>query len=109
MNLVYNRTFYVAGVKFHHLGEVINKLKNGDYLSLVPEPSNPHDKFAIRIEFTDDEHENFMLGYIPARFSEDLSEIIKNESLTISCRIKTLDPTAEPWTQLMVNVIGEIK
>lgn len=50
--------FYIAGVRYrsgidNHLGEFVGRL--------VPEPNNPHDPNAIRIQAPDGTH----LGYVP--------------------------------------------
>jgi hypothetical protein len=43
-------------------------MRKGDRLTLVREPSNPHDANAIRIEW-----QGRMLGYVPRRDNADLA------------------------------------
>lgn len=52
----------VAGESFGDRQKVIARLKAGDPVRLVPEPDNPHDPFAIRVEAR-----GGMIGYVPAR------------------------------------------
>ena len=53
----------------HYDGKgVWERMKNGDRLTLVREPSNPHDANAIRIEW-----QGHMLGYVPRRENADLA------------------------------------
>ena len=41
------RSFYIAGVKFHQLATIIEKLKVNNKLTLVPEPTNKFDPNAV--------------------------------------------------------------
>lgn len=53
----------------HYDGKAVwERMKKGDRLTLVREPSNPHDANAIRIEW-----EGHMLGYVPRRENADLA------------------------------------
>lgn len=56
----------------HYDGKgVWERMKKGDRLTLVREPSNPHDANAIRIEW-----QGHMLGYVPRRENVDLARQI---------------------------------
>lgn len=56
----------------HYDGKgVWERMKKGDRLTLVREPSNPHDANAIRIEW-----QGHMLGYVPRRENADLARQI---------------------------------
>lgn len=67
--------FYIAGVGYrsgidNHLGEFVGRL--------VPEPNNPHDPNAIRIESPDGAH----LGYVP---KDRTNEVRAYASLPCPC------------------------
>jgi len=94
---VIERTFFIAGVKFHDLGKVIKDLFEGVGLTLVAEPKNKFDPNAIRIE-----HEGTMLGYVPKKFSAEISAALEVDS--IECKITKLSPSAKPWEQCEVSV-----
>jgi hypothetical protein len=61
----------VAGFVYYDGRAVWERMKAGDRLKLVREPSNPHDASAIRIEW-----EGHALGYLPRRDNADLSRQI---------------------------------
>lgn len=61
----------VAGFVYYDGGAVWERMKAGDRLALVREPSNPHDANAIRIEW-----QGHPLGYLPRRDNADLSRQI---------------------------------
>lgn len=96
-------TFHIAGVKHHQLQDVIDQLSTGDFLNLTLEPSNPYDSFAVRIEYVNNEGNETMLGYVPQKFSQDISEAI-TKGTKLNCQIENLDPEAKPWKQCFVSI-----
>ena len=65
-------TFKIAGVKFHEYKKVIDKISENDILKLEPEPTNPYDPNAVKILY-----QNTMLGYVPKKFSSEVSASIE--------------------------------
>lgn len=68
------RTFYVAGVKFRPDPAALLELVTKHHIHgcrLVGEPSNQHDKFAVKVLVM---HENVLhlLGYVPKPINVDL-------------------------------------
>ena len=96
------RKFYVAGVKFHELKTVINKVKEDDTLVLVPEPDNNYDANAVKILYPG-EDKDVMVGYVPQRISSEISGAI-DAGLPITCHVVSITPSAKPWEQLMVEI-----
>ena len=99
--------FYVAGVQFHQAKTVLNKLTEGETLELVPEPENKFDPNAIAVKWTPgewvDEPEFIMLGYVPKKFSAEVSAFMEiNENVV--CVLTKLNPSAKPWEQLKVVI-----
>jgi len=93
-----NRTFYIAGVQFRTgLKEVGADLKAGMELDLVPEPENEYDPNAVAIH-----HEGTHLGYVPKKFSSDVSAILEIDELV--CTITKVDMSLKPWEQCEVTV-----
>ena len=93
-----NRTFYIAGVQFRTgLKEVGADLKAGMELDLVPEPENEYDPNAVAIH-----HEGTHLGYVPKRFSSEITSII--EIADIICTIDEVDMSLKPWEQCKVTI-----
>ncbi len=91
------RTFHIAGVQHHQLKHVIADLEAGLTLDLVPEPDNKFDSNAVRIE-----HNKIMLGYVPKKFSSEISALLELEDL--ECVIEKLDSKAPPWEQCSVTI-----
>ena len=97
----YNYEFYVAGVKFHQLKEIIGELEVGNELILQPEPTNKFDPNAVKILY-DYEETPFMLGYVPAKISASVSASFEVGSC--ECIITELNPAEKPWLQLKVGI-----
>ncbi len=96
------KEFYIAGVKFHKLATVINKLRIGIRLTLTPEPTNRFDPNAVKIEYHDFD-ELVMLGYVPKKFSSEISARFDID-LNFECVITELNPGAKPWEQCKVVI-----
>ena len=58
----------LAGFVYYEGSKVWERMKKGDVLTLVREPSNTHDSNAIRLEW-----QGQMLGYVPRRDNADLA------------------------------------
>ena len=87
-NVITNRT----------LQKVIEDLKEDDELDLICEPDNKFDPNAIRIEF-----EDTMLGYVPKKFSAEVSAALE-VGHDLECKITKLTPSAKPWEQCEVTI-----
>jgi hypothetical protein len=99
------KQFFIAGVQFHELKTIIDKLEVGNYLQLTPEPTNKFDPNAIRIEcFTADG--DIMCGYVPKKFSSEIAALI-SIGTNLECEITELNKNAKPWEQCKV-VIKEV-
>lgn len=97
-------TFYIAGVQYHDINSVINSLKKDTRLQLVAEPTNKYDPNAVRIEYVGDK-EDTMLGYVPRRFSSEISAAIELGK-PLECVITHIDPKAKPWEKCKVEIRG---
>ena len=58
----------LAGFVYYDGKAVWDRIKTGDRLTLIREPTNPHDANAVRIEW-----QGHMLGYVPRRDNADLA------------------------------------
>lgn len=96
------REFYIAGVQYHEMKNVIGTLEEGDSLDLIPEPSNKYDPNAVRIEVM---HlgASVMLGYVPRKFSPEVRAAL-DIGTDLQCQITRLSPAAKPWEQCMVCI-----
>lgn len=91
------RTFYIAGVQFHEMKNVISDLNEGQTLSLVPDPENKFDPNAVCIK-----HEDTMLGFVPKTFSSEIAAML--ELCELKCTIEKLNRSASPWEQCRVVI-----
>lgn len=75
---VYN----IAGINYR--GDLTNALGTNEAV-LIPEPTNPHDPNAIRIELTDGTH----VGYIPADQTAEAAKHLQSPTYAIIRRTQT--------------------
>lgn len=103
-NITYKVThkFFIAGVQHHQMHKVLDRIKNGYFLQLVPEPTNKYDPNAIKIVFPVAQ-EDIMLGYVPKRFSSEVSASIELDKV-LECVIVTFNKSAKPWEQCKVEI-----
>ena len=94
-------SFYIAGVQFHEMKNVISDLSKGDELDLVPEPWNKYDPNAVAIQAC-----GTILGYVPKKFSSEVSAMLE-VGKELTCVIAELKPQSKPWEQCKVD-IGEL-
>jgi hypothetical protein len=59
------QTSLTAGLSHHEAKSVWEQMKPGDALMLAREPSNPHDRNAVRVEWN-----GHVLGYLPRAENE---------------------------------------
>lgn len=92
------KTFYIAGVQFYQLKNIIGDLKEGDHLDITAEPDNQYDSNAVKITYKDT-----MLGYVPRTISSDIAAMLDIGS-PHKCTITTLTPENKPWEQCEVTI-----
>jgi len=90
--------FPVAGFGFHEGPKVILQLQPGDELMLVPEPENPHDARAIRIEAC-----GRHIGYVPRSENRQLIRLLE-QGAELRAHVIRVQPGAESWDVLRVGV-----
>ncbi len=95
--------FYIAGVQHHEAKTVINNLKVGDLLYMIPEPTNKFDPNAIRLIHSTPEEGNTMLGFVKGKLSADIAAFMEVED-NVKCEIIELTPSAKPWEQIKVKI-----
>ena len=93
----------LAGFMYYDGKGVWERMKKGDRLTLVREPSNPHDANAIRIEW-----QGHMLGYVPRRENADLARQIDLGART-EARITALSKAANGRHQISYEISVPLK
>lgn len=98
------REFYVAGVR--HSSECLGRdcggrppVNNGDELTLLREPENEHDEFAVRMLASSGE----LVGYVPRYYSKGISDRL-DRKMPYSCKIIGIDREHNCGTCLKVRL-----
>ena len=92
--------FYVAGVQFHDLKSIADKIEVGTILQLTLEPTNKYDSNAVIIEY-----QGFFLGYVPKKFSAMIAGYLTTDE--IICTVLTIDMKKKTYEQLEVELTTE--
>lgn len=88
----------IAGFRYHEGPDIMVYLQVGDEVQLTPEPENPHDPWAVRVE-----HQKSRLGYLPRTHNEAVSRLLQQE-VPVQCTITRVDANAPPWEAVRVQV-----
>ena len=100
------RTFYIAGVQFRPKEEIKKAMKEikADFrLVLIPEPTNKFDPNAVKILYITDDLKDFFLGYVPKKFSAEVSGLLE-AGIELYCIVKTVNPLGKPWEMCEVVI-----
>ena len=90
--------FPVAGYAFHEGPRIIDGLRKGQEVTLVPEPHNGFDPRAIRIEV-----HGRHIGYVPRSENRPLGRLLA-QGAELRARLIRVQPEAEKWEVLRVGV-----
>lgn len=88
----------VAGFRFHAGPGIVHEMTAGDALTLVAEPANVHDRWAVRLE-----HRGRHIGYLPRDINEPIARLL-SQGAPVSCRLTKIDAKAAPWKAAQVEV-----
>jgi len=103
------KSFFIAGVKFRPRSDIdkaIKELKAGNYLELQPEPTNKFDPNAIKIgynEETSDGVEFVFLGYVPKKFTADVSADLEIGA-DLECVVEEVNVSAPTYEMFKVVI-----
>ena len=93
----------LAGFVYHDGKDVWDRMKRGDRLTLVREPSNPHDANAVRIEW-----QGRMLGYVPRRDNADLARQM-DHGAAVEARVTELHRAANGRHRISYEIAVPLK
>lgn len=100
--------FYLAGVQHHNYRDVTKEMAEGDFLEIVPEPTNKYDPNAIRLHYDSVVlNMEVMLGYVPKKKSAEIADFLKKAQVP-ACKVISFDPGQSPWNMIKVE-IGELE
>lgn len=94
---VINR-FCVAGFQYYQGQEVQPWIRPGETLRLIPEPGNPHDRFAVEIY-----RGGSKLGYVPRSDNRHISRLLR-DGVGLACRVEGVGAGESPWNAVRVTV-----
>ena len=90
--------FSVAGFQYYAGPARIHLFRPGDSLTLIAEPENRCDAYAVRIE-----HQGVKLGYVPRTDNRHLSRLLR-QGASLTCRVAEIRTEAPTWRMLHVTV-----
>ena len=88
----------LAGFQYYGAKILWDEMREGDRLALVRERDNPHDPFAVRIDWR-----GTKLGYLPRSDNRAVAAEI-DKGTPIGARIGRLSRDPNPWKRLRVDV-----
>jgi hypothetical protein len=88
----------LAGFQYHAGESLWERLQEGDALTLVREPANPHDARAVRVEW-----QGKQLGYLPRAENAAVAAAMDHGE-RVEARIATLVKHKNPWRRLRIEV-----
>ncbi|EIQ01098.1 HIRAN domain-containing protein [Opitutaceae bacterium TAV1] len=101
----------IAGIGYHYFRFRPDRLQRYDIVALVPEPANPHDRNAIRVDTPDGKK----IGYIPRNHTRPIHEALKNRSrigteIKVVCKAPGLGGTPNSYLiEIVVRTIPHPK
>ena len=93
----------LAGFVYYDGKDVWDRMKRGDRLTLVREPSNPHDPNAVRLEW-----QGRMLGYVPRRDNADLARQM-DHGAAVEARVTELHRAANGRHRISYEIAVPLK
>ena len=88
----------LAGFRYYAGEALWGELHEGDALSLVREPDNPHDANAVRVEW-----QGQKLGYLPLAQNQAVAAAM-DAGERVDARIAKLRNERNPWHRLLDDV-----
>lgn len=104
MEKAYLLDTYLAGRQFYDADDAWHELSVGTRLTLVGEPANEHDAFAVAVWLVE-EREKFKLGYLPRSSNEFVAVMLAmGWDEAFDCVVSRLDGSAPYDRQISVTV-----
>lgn len=88
----------LAGSQYHAASRVWENLREGDRLTLVREPTNRHDRNAIRVDWNGQ-----TLGYVPRRENRSVAAAL-DAGEALEARISKLREVEDPWLKVEFEI-----
>lgn len=95
---IFMNQFSVAGFRFYEGMNILSKLKPNDELTLVPDPDNEHDRYAVKILF-----KNQQIGFVPRSDNKHIFRLLQ-QKVKLVARIAHIQPEEVTWQMVQVKV-----
>lgn len=93
-------SFHIAGFQFWEGALVLDRLKTGKALELVPEPGNPYDPDAVALY-----NEGSKLGFVSRELNGNLAQLLAfGHTGVFEARVQQVAPERSPWHQVRVGL-----
>lgn len=89
---------FITGFQHHAGPGLLHELEVGTPLTLVREPENIYDKYAVRIEYR-----GRHVGFIPREQNRSVSEMLQ-QGAPLECSITAATPDAPLWEAVRIQV-----
>jgi len=90
---------YVAGFQFHDGPELVSGMEPGESVSLVREPRNRHDQYAVRVDYR-----GRKIGYVPQTVSQHVASQM-GDGVRARGVISAVDAAAVPWRAVQIRAV----
>lgn len=90
--------FSIAGFQYYSGPKILRKIKKGDRLTLVAEPKNPYDEFAVEIYFG-----KTKLGYVPRSDNRHISRLL-GQGAEVLADVEYTRLDGPSWKAVKTNV-----
>ncbi len=88
----------VAGIQYHNAEALWPHLRPGDQLTLVREPYNHHDRYAVALHWRDQK-----IGYIPRRENVVIAQML-DRGKRLEANITRLSKNSDPWQRVECSI-----
>ena len=88
---------FIAGFRYHDGPDILPNIHAGDQVTLIAEPGNPYDEWAVRIE-----HQKSHIGYLPRAQNQAVFRLLQ-QGAPVDCRIADIDQEAAPWEAVKIQ------
>ena len=89
----------LAGFQYHDGKTLWPQMQEGDALTLIREPDNPHDARAVRVEW-----QGHKIGYVPRRENADVARFMDGGQKLVA-RIVRLAEVRDPWSRVRFEIL----
>jgi hypothetical protein len=103
------QTSPVRGHRYYDGPDVISQLRPGDRLTLIAEPENPHDEFAVRVEWR-----GAKLGYLPRERNHQVSRMLRGVTregqrvtpIAVDAAVREIEHEIKPYQPVTIDVLA---